>query len=108
MTTQTVTRHPLSAQRGAASRERIAAARQRRRFITAVSGVLAVLTVVAVMVVVKVTTGAGGPTSGADSGRVADRVLTEVASVPTAAFDAIGVGSATAIPKAIGAPALIA
>ncbi len=96
----------LSAQRSAAARERIAAQQRRRRLWLVGSSVLAVLVVVAAFVIVKVSTGAGGPRSGAGATPVAAKVLLQVSSVPAATLDAVGAGTATSTPIAITAPAL--
>jgi Domain of unknown function (DUF929) len=96
----------LAAQRSAAARERLAAAQRRRRLLTVGSAVATVVAVVAVLVIVKVVTGAGSPKSGQKATAGVSTVITEVASVPASAFDAVGVGTASAVPKTINAALL--
>lgn len=96
----------LSAQRAAAARERIAAAQRRRRLVTTGIGVGVVIAVVAALVVVKLVTGAGGPTSGKEATAASAAVLAKVTGVPAATLDTVGVGAAKTPPSAISAPAL--
>ncbi|HEY2165697.1 MAG TPA: DUF929 family protein [Jatrophihabitantaceae bacterium] len=97
----------LAAQRAAAARERIAAAQRRRRLIVTGAAIAGVIAVVAVLIVVKVVTGAGNPKSGPAATAASSTVLGRVTSVPSATFNAVGVGTATAEPIAIkSAPAL--
>jgi thiol-disulfide isomerase/thioredoxin len=96
----------LAEQRAAAARERIAAQKRRHRLIVVASSVGVVLALVAALVIVKVVTGAGSPKSGQKASAANAALLAAVAGVPRSTFDTIGVGSASAKPIAISAPAL--
>jgi len=96
----------LAAQRAAAARERLAAAQRRRRLIIVGGTVASLVLVVAVLIIVKVATGAGAPKSGQTASAASAAVIADVTSVPPAVLDTVGVGSITALPKAITAPAL--
>ena len=61
---------------------------------------------VAVLVVVKVAAGAGGPKSGATASAAASSVVAQVTSVPASVFNEIGVGVASTKPTKITAPGL--
>jgi hypothetical protein len=65
-----------------------------------------VVVIVAAFVIVKVSTGAGSPKSGVKASAAASQVITEVTGVPAATLNAVGVGTATGVPKAVTATAL--
>lgn len=62
--------------------------------------------VVAVLVVLTLVTGAGGPKSGQAASAAASGVVAQVASVPASVLNEVGVGTASAKPTTITAPAL--
>jgi hypothetical protein len=103
---QSAARRRLAAQRAAAAKARRAAARRRRLLLTVGLPSTVVVVVVAVLVVLTLATGGGGPKSGRTASAAASGVVAQVASVPASALNAVGVGSASAKPTTITAPAL--
>jgi Domain of unknown function (DUF929) len=95
----------LAAQRAAAAEAQAAAARRRRLAIVG-APIAVIIVIVAALVIVKVATGAGGPKSGVKASAAGGGVISEVTNVPLSALDAVGVGKAEAVPKAVTAPAL--
>lgn len=80
------------------------AARRRRLLATVVAPIAVVVAIVAIFVVVKASSG-GSPKQGQGASAAAASVIRDVTSVPAAVLDAVGVGSVTALPKALsGAP----
>jgi hypothetical protein len=100
-TPPTAAQKRLAAQRSAAARERIAATQRRRRLWTVISAVGAVLAVVVALIVVKLVTGAGEPTSGKGAAAAPAGVRRAIVSVPASAFDAAAGQSGTVPPKAV-------
>ncbi len=98
----------LAAQRADAARARISAAQRRRRVLGFGVPLVVVVLAITALVVAKVATGAGSPKSGVTASAAAATVIQDVTSVPASVLDAVGKGTATAIPKAITAPALSA
>jgi thiol-disulfide isomerase/thioredoxin len=99
-------RRRLAEQRAAAAQARRAAARRRRLLLTVGLPSTLVVVVVAVLAVVTLATGAGGPKSGEAASAAASSVVAQVASVPANVLDEVGVGTASAKPTTITAPAL--
>jgi hypothetical protein len=96
------------------SREKLAASRaaerqadKRRRLLLAGGSVAVVLALVGTLIAVKLSQSPAHPGAApaADSGTVA-QVQRQVTSVPAAAFDAIGAGTATGLSAVTGQPAL--
>jgi hypothetical protein len=98
----------LAAQRAEAARTRIAATQRRRRMRLVGIPVAVVVLAVAALIGVKLATGAGSPRSGQKATTAADSVIQGVTSVPATTLDAVGKGTASAVPKAVTAPALTA
>jgi hypothetical protein len=96
----------LAAERATAARQRVAAAERRRRLFVVAGSVLAVIAVLAVLIIVKLATGAGQPKSGAKASAAPASLMTKVSGVPTATLDAVGTGRSTTAPSAISAPPL--
>jgi len=96
----------LAEKQAAAARQRAQAAQRRRRLITVGAPLAAVLCVIALLVVIKLATGAGAPKSGQKASHANQTVTQQLAGVPSGVLDQIGVGDAAAKPKAITAPAL--
>jgi Domain of unknown function (DUF929) len=96
----------LADQRAANAADRAAAARRKKMF-TAVIPVVVVLVIVAALIVVKVTSGGTSPKSGAAASTAADAVISKVTGVASSVSEAVGVGTAQAVPVAVSdAPAL--
>jgi hypothetical protein len=98
----------LSAQRAAAARARTAAAQRRRRLLTVGASVGAVLIVVAVLVAVKLVTGAGGPRSGKPAARAAGSLTARLSAIPVSVFNNVGADPHLAAPTATNGAALTA
>jgi hypothetical protein len=86
------------AQRRQAASRALEAARggrtARRRMWMTVGPVALVVALVAVLVIVRVASGSGGPKSGAAAGQAPTSLVSKLASVPAAALDAVGAGTA--------------
>ena len=98
----------LAAQRAEAARARIAATQRRRRVRLVGIPVAVVVLAIAALIGVKLATGAGSPKSGQKATTAANSVIQGVTSVPAATLDEVGKGTASAVPKAVTAPALTA
>jgi hypothetical protein len=96
----------LAAQRAEAARARQAAARRRRLLVTVGVPLAGVVAVVAVLIIVKVATGSGGPKSGQAASAAPSAVVAQVSSVPASVLDQIGAGTASVKPAKITAPVL--
>jgi hypothetical protein len=98
----------LAEQRAGAALARDAAGRRRRHLQMVGIPVAAVVLAVAALIGVKLATGAGSPKSGQKATTATNSVIQEVTSVPAATLNAVGKGTATAVPLAVTAPALTA
>jgi hypothetical protein len=98
----------LAAQRAEAAQARIAASQRRRRLTVVFSAIGTVLVVIVALIVVKVTTNGSSAKSGQVATAASQSVINAVTSVPPTVLDSVGVGTASAVPKAITAPALTA
>lgn len=96
-------REKVAAQRAAARRER-----QRRRLLLAGVGVSLVVVLAIVLVVVRPGRPAASPAASGSTGTAAQdaAVGRQVTSVPAAAFDAVGAGTATGLTATTGQPLL--
>jgi Domain of unknown function (DUF929) len=98
------TREKLAASR-AAQRQ----AEKRRRLLLAAGSVAVVLALVGTLIAVRVSQSPARPATAQAAGpRTAAQVQRQVTSVPAAAFDAIGAGTATGLNAVTGQPALTA
>ena len=96
----------LAAKRAAAEQARLDAAGRHRRLLLVGVPLAVVVVAVAVLVIVKVATGSASPKSGQQASVAPTGVVAEVTSVPASVLDAVGVGTASVLPKPISAPAL--
>jgi hypothetical protein len=84
-------------------------ARQARRKVTlSITAVSVVVLLIVGLIIVKVVTGNSSTPAAAKSGQASAAVASAVASVPTSTVNAVGVGTVTAKPVKITAPALTA
>jgi hypothetical protein len=98
------------------SREKLAASRaaqrraeKRRRILLAGGSVAVVLALVGTLIAVKLSQSPARPAAAPPAGaRTVAQVQQQVTSVPAAAFDAVGAGTATGLSAAAGQPALTA
>lgn len=98
------TREKLAASRAAQRR-----AEQRRRILLAGGSVAVVLALMGTLIAVKLSQSPARPAAAPAAGpRTVAQVQQQVTSVPAAAFDAVGAGTATGLNAASGQPALTA
>lgn len=97
---QKAIRDRQAAQRALAEASGARAAR-RRRLLSVLGPIGAVLLVVAVLVVVKLAGDSGTPKSGDRASAAAAAVIQDLTGVPAATFDAVGVGTSKPAPKPI-------
>jgi hypothetical protein len=75
---------------------------------TVIGPIVGVVIIVAVLVIVKVSTGAGGPKSGEQASAASKGVVAAVTSVPAAVLNTVGTGTVQTMPTRISGPPLTA
>ena len=92
-------------QRAAAARAQAAAAERRRRLLIAGGSIAAVAVILVVIILIGFNS--KGSSKGTASTTASSKVGSQVTSVPAAAFDSVGTGTAVSMPQKMnGAPAL--